>query len=1161
MPAFGLGESSGRKQHQSLLGNVFGKLGSSKKKTPARRTQRDTDDLNENQAETTNPKRTLFSPFSPSRLPKSTQKTGKAERTASRISPVRLFGRGGATGERGADGLIAARHAGASSAASSAAGDASSIRVVVRVRPKSDRERAVGVSVQEGAGRGENSTDTLNIRSPSGESLAFGFDRVLGAEKDQRDVYDASGSGVVENCLRGFNGCLLAYGQTGSGKTYSMMGGEDGSNASRGIIQRSFEELFAKIEGKKAGHASYETSVSCSFVEIYNETVSDLTNPAAGNLQIRDDRADRADRADRSSGVFVDGVQWHQVRSVGDVQQVLAVGMANRRVAETMANDRSSRSHSVFTATIEQRMGDENGVVLRSRLHLVDLAGSERQKASGAAGERLKEASNINKSLSALGHVIMTLVDVQQGKKRHVPYRDSKLTFLLQDALGGTAKTVLLATVSPAASNSFETLSTLRFADNVKRIKNKAVVNEDASGDAASLRKEVVRLRQLLATANAVGPNRDGEDYGDANDDNDDDNEGRNERNDGDHASQKALVAALTREERACRHVASLQEELAALQGLVDAKEADLQRTKMMLRLKESRITSVSSATGASRDEERARLEGEIALLKQKIDMHPDVKKFALENIRLRRQLDLVAEGEPVAPSTGATAGVSAEEFGELRSQLLTMTSRAETLMNEVQMLRAEATASRAVLRTAEKRRRGSVDDGFHGYNSGHNHGEEAPRRELEALQLQLDEARLVAETQAAKVAEYDRMCAHAGALDSTVETLTATCERLGADRDEWYGAYTDALQEIVAMWSTQGAMQSGLDAVEQELATARVTHAAANEHAKRRISEAMKAAAQLNDEIQRHQERIMHLEQELNVARTDADDARVEAKDLERRLHAKDAELSEVHALASRHGEQIETHVGTIDDLGKQLEALQTAHQSSTAEATAVAKELKSTQAALASAQIDAQMTAAQLKEKTRQLNVSEESESELRATIISLQDELSDLRADAQEKKSRLDELCDELAASEATARETLADQSATIDTLKKEKAALHTRVKTLEAQLKDDPGKKENVNPGGAAVAAVAAGPMGQEAQARNYHNITQKLADAEEKMSALREETHALKAQVKSRDDAIAKLRNQMAMEVNDAAQQVQELLAAQARADRLERQLSALLTSD
>ncbi len=1128
MPSAHFEPASGKKQ--SLLGTVFNKLGSTKKKTPAvsRQGECRTGDLQQT-------KRTLFSPFSPSRVPKSAHRTdGKS--VMSRMSPARLFGGGTSRDGDTLEGLIPARHGVATGATGS------SIRVVVRVRPKSDRERAVGLSVQAGGG---DSADALTMQSSLGENVKFGFDKVLGADKDQRDVYEVSGRGVVENCLQGFNGCLLAYGQTGSGKTYSMMGdgaqeGAGGAGAlvdSRGIIHRCFEELFERMDAEKermrrSSGKALECSVSCSFIEIYNETISDLTSPGSGNLAIRDDPG---------SGVFVEGVQWHQVRSVGDVQNVLATGMANRKVAETLANDRSSRSHSVFTATIEQCIVDamsNSSTILRSRLHLVDLAGSERQKASGAAGERLKEASNINKSLSALGHVIMTLVDVQQGKKRHVPYRDSKLTYLLQDALGGTAKTVLLATVSPATSNSSETLSTLRFADNVKRIKNKAIVNQDVVGDTEALKNEVVRLRQLLALsqeaaergAHGTGGTSVGlvaEAAGDAIDVASLSNRG---------ASQRALVAALSREERACRQVSSLQEELMALQGLVDAKESDLQRTKMMLRLKESRITGARQ-----QDAERERLESEIELLKQKIDSHPEVKKFALENIRLRRQLDLVAAdaGRDLSESTA----VSSEEFGQLRAELLEVTSRAETLLNEVQMLRAEATASKEALRTAEKRRRGSLDCT----------PVAATVRGSDARLLdELDDLRLVVEKQQTKVLEYDRMCAHAAALDSTMETLTASCDRLCAERDEWYSAYGVSLAEIVEMWSAHAEMQSNFDALRERADEERRRHAASNERAMQRISEAMQAAAQMNSDLKKQQDRIIWLEEDLAQARNAVTDGLAALEVAEEKRLKNEGEMAEMHSLVSKYSDQVEAHASTADALGKQLATLQTAHSAAQDELTKKDRELKSTQAALASAQIDAQMNEARLKEKTKQLAFSEESESELRATVISLQDELATARADTSLARAELSQLVDdlreELAASRSECAQ-LADQVGSVDSLRREKAALQARVKALEAKFADNVENASGNSP---------AGPMGQEAQARKYNNVAQKLADAEESMATLRHEVVALRGQVKSRDDSIAKLRNQMAMEVNDAAQQVQELLAAQARADRLERQLEKLL---
>jgi kinesin family protein 15 len=390
---------------------------------------------------------------------------------------------------------------------------------------------------------------------------------------------------------------------------------------------------------------------------------------------------------------------------------MLSVGMANRRVAETLANDRSSRSHSVFTANIVQKLKDTSGSVsvLRSRLHLVDLAGSERQKASGAAGERLKEASSINKSLSALGLVIMSLVDQQQGKQRHVPYRDSKLTYLLQDALGGRAKTVLLATISPASANSSETLSTLRFADNAKRIKNRAIINQDAEGDPEELRKEVLRLREELSNLrlqtsqnpqlfqnvenqtpiNSIHNNPLGDPSNSV---------------DGVRAEgiRKALVASLKREEDMSRAVAALKEEVIAMENLLTSKDADLRRTSMILKLKESRLSRQEAHR--SKDEDMKALECELSLLKERNESHPEVKRFALENVRMKRQIDQANFG-----GSHEMPGVSEEEFAVLRREMLQVAKVAEEAQEELESIRAQAEAAKHVYQDTESKRRESI--------------------------------------------------------------------------------------------------------------------------------------------------------------------------------------------------------------------------------------------------------------------------------------------------------------------------------------------------------------------------------------------------------------------------------------------------------------------
>ncbi|EFN57204.1 hypothetical protein CHLNCDRAFT_10198, partial [Chlorella variabilis] len=307
------------------------------------------------------------------------------------------------------------------------------------------------------------------------EPHTFSFDYVAGDATNQETIFTVTGKPIVDNCLAGYNGCIFAYGQTGSGKTYTMLGGsgEEGDapggaggagagarDDSRGLIQRVFEHLFARI-----ARGGGKFLLECSFLaEIYNETITDLLDPSRTNLHVRENL----------EGQYVSNLTAHEVYRGGcGAARWGWAGWANRRVGETNMNERSSRSHSVFTCKLQSKTVDQYGTshIRCSRLHLVDLAGSERQKASGAQGERLKEATAINKSLSALGNVIMSLVDQQHGRGRHIPYRDSRLTYLLQDSLGGNAKTCLVAAVSPAAVNVAETLSTLRFADQAKRIK------------------------------------------------------------------------------------------------------------------------------------------------------------------------------------------------------------------------------------------------------------------------------------------------------------------------------------------------------------------------------------------------------------------------------------------------------------------------------------------------------------------------------------------------------------------------------------------------------------------------------------------------------------------------------------------------------------------
>ncbi|KAJ3675746.1 hypothetical protein LUZ60_004789 [Juncus effusus] len=366
----------------------------------------------------------------------------------------------------------------------------SGVQVVVRIRPPIKEEEEEESVVQK------LSADSVSISDHS-----FTFDSVADTGSTQEDVFRLVGLPLVENCLAGFNSSIFAYGQTGSGKTYTMWGPssalleENSLNSERGLTPRVFERLFARISEEQAKHANKELTYhcTCSFLEIYNEQITDLLDPTQRNLQIREDVG---------TGVYVDSLTVEYVESLKDVTQLLIKGLANRRTGATSVNAESSRSHCVFTCVIRSQFKNaEDGMnaARMSRINLVDLAGSERQKLTQAAGDRLKEAGNINKSLSQLGNLINILGEISQsGKQRHIPYRDSKLTFLLQESLGGNAKLAMICGVSPSLKCKSETLSTLRFAQRAKAIKNKAVVNETTQDDVKMLREQVRLLRDEL---------------------------------------------------------------------------------------------------------------------------------------------------------------------------------------------------------------------------------------------------------------------------------------------------------------------------------------------------------------------------------------------------------------------------------------------------------------------------------------------------------------------------------------------------------------------------------------------------------------------------------------------------------------------------------------
>ncbi|KAL0268806.1 UNVERIFIED_CONTAM: hypothetical protein PYX00_010619 [Menopon gallinae] len=381
------------------------------------------------------------------------------------------------------------------------------IKVAVRVRPFNRRELELGAqTVIEMDGHQtilhHPSHDKIERKQPK----TFAFDHCFyscdpGGENfaSQEVVFDSLGRDILDNAFKGYNACIFAYGQTGSGKSYTMMG----SLEHKGIIPRLCDSLFDTISKQESSELSYKVEVS--YMEIYNERVHDLLDPKPNkqSLKVREHNV---------LGPYVDGLSQLAVTSFQDIDNLMTEGNKSRTVAATNMNSESSRSHAVFSVILTQTLTDtQSGVTGEkvSRMSLVDLAGSERAVKTGAVGDRLKEGSNINKSLTTLGIVISKLADqsnpANKNKDKFVPYRDSVLTWLLKDNLGGNSKTVMVATISPSVDNYEETLSTLRYADRAKRIVNHAVVNEDPNARIIrELRQEVEALKEMLKQACSV---------------------------------------------------------------------------------------------------------------------------------------------------------------------------------------------------------------------------------------------------------------------------------------------------------------------------------------------------------------------------------------------------------------------------------------------------------------------------------------------------------------------------------------------------------------------------------------------------------------------------------------------------------------------------------
>lgn len=394
--------------------------------------------------------------------------------------------------------------------------DESSVRVALRIRPQLAKEKIEGCHICTYVMPGEPQVFL-------GKDKAFTYDYVFDMDTQQDSIYTHCTERLIEGCFEGYNATIFAYGQTGSGKTYTMGTGFDVSISEEelGIIPRAVNHLFKGIEERRQaateqGRPVPEFKINAQFLELYNEEVLDLFDTTR-DLEARKQKSNIKIHEDANGGIYTVGVTTRTVTSAAEMIQCLKLGALSRTTASTQMNVQSSRSHAIFTIHLcqvrvcspenndnetDNRLANNSEIdefeTLTAKFHFVDLAGSERLKRTGATGDRAKEGISINCGLLALGNVISALGD-RSKRSSHVPYRDSKLTRLLQDSLGGNSQTVMIACISPSDRDFMETLNTLKYANRARNIKNKVVVNQDrASQQISALRTEIARLQMEL---------------------------------------------------------------------------------------------------------------------------------------------------------------------------------------------------------------------------------------------------------------------------------------------------------------------------------------------------------------------------------------------------------------------------------------------------------------------------------------------------------------------------------------------------------------------------------------------------------------------------------------------------------------------------------------
>ena len=1079
------------------------------------------------------------------------------------------------------------------------------IKVLMRIRPPSRTELASGsyrkaVFVSED-GRGAY----LSNCGHQDASKTFSYDNVVDEETSQEKVFDLVGKPLADAFLNGYHCNLLAYGQTGAGKTYTMQGkdetdgdcgnGEktsegDDDSSSRGLLPRVLEYVFSDLERKKVEHAEkslgYAYSAKVSHLEIYNEVIFDL-------LDQTEDKSITV-REDTKKGVMVDGWSVESVANASEAYALFKKGCKSRHIGQTAANRESSKSHSVFILTQEQKFIDaDTGLEkrLKTSFYLVDLAGFERQKDSEAVGQTLKEACGINKSLSTLGNVIKSLVDINEGKERHIPYRDSKLTFLLKNSFGGMSKCSFVANVSPSLAALEETLSTLKLAQRAKTVKNTSKLCEETIGSTAALQTELTKVKAELPRLQAEGPQM----MTLGNVVQNLDEESRN------HLEKMRKLLSSERAAHASERE-KLASQVGALQGLTKKLDTSLKATKLVVRLREQNLERLQKqsqlplAPAEFWEEQGGAAIKENEQLKVQLECHPEVVKSRMEIETLQKEReDLKKKLETDVESQififEENAKTAMEELHYLLRDRENLQSDHEDLKRQFNQLKEENLVD---LQNAQTKLEKvfKTNQSLEEMNAHANKECSDLKEEVASLQSSVaDKLAIIASSQVAleevqsQLMEHLKLCdeygnqvktltEEIGSMQEQKESVEASFETLKSEMDAQKQAHdeecTGLNNQVKTLTDEKETVEASFETLKSEMDAQKQSDAEVTAQLKTELENAKESCTSLQSEKEALEYKLKEAG-ESNTAERDAaaekiselqslvEDLTLKTATIQSeesayldKLEALEKELNEKQKLLEESANAKEDLEGTrnqlqdnVTDLEKRCEALQkevsalnelNSNSVADLESKLSAATLKYDEALADASKATAAMESAKT-ELEDQRKDHEEKEGSLASKISELEQDLATVTEDKSSVETRLQEAGEEMAAlrSKATGAEA---SKATISDLR---AALK-RAQENEAELKMK--SRESLNSCNTAMEEVRKLASESEAMKSNEGELEERLAATTTELQRFKQ----LYSESKSERKALEQDRESLASQVDLEAEKRQTAVMAKVQSE-------------